>query len=88
MKIGVVGLGKLGLPLAAVLADCGLNHVAAIDWQGKLFTWGLGTSGQLGDNTAITRSSPVQVTGTLSFSQVTAGGEFTLALTNTKLLLS
>lgn len=37
MKIGVVGLGKLGLPLAAVLADCGFN-VVGVDRSVDLIT--------------------------------------------------
>ena len=37
MKIGVVGLGKLGLPLAAVLADCGFN-VVGVDRSVELIT--------------------------------------------------
>ena len=37
MKIGVVGLGKLGLPLAAVLADCGFN-VLGVDKSDELIS--------------------------------------------------
>ena len=37
-----------------------LNYTAAIKTDGTLWTWGQGTSGQLGDNTAVSKSSPVQ----------------------------
>ena len=39
---------------------CGTNHTAAIKADGTLWSWGLGTSGQLGDNTILSKSSPVQ----------------------------
>jgi len=39
---------------------CGTNHTAAIKEDGTLWSWGLGTSGQLGDNTILSKSSPVQ----------------------------
>jgi alpha-tubulin suppressor-like RCC1 family protein len=35
--------------------------------DGTVWTWGLGTSGQLGDNTAVSKSSPVIVAGTNLF---------------------
>jgi regulator of chromosome condensation len=33
---------------AAVAVACGANHTAAIDAEGRLFTWGIGEQGQLG----------------------------------------
>ena len=47
--------------------------VAAITSNKRLFTWGLNTSGQLGDGTILSRSSPVQI-GTSSWNQVSLGG--------------
>ena len=38
---------------------CGKNHTAAIKTDGSLWTWGFGTSAQLGDNNIINRSTPV-----------------------------
>jgi len=38
---------------------CGGSFTAAIKTDGTLWTWGLNSSGQLGDNTIITRSTPV-----------------------------
>jgi alpha-tubulin suppressor-like RCC1 family protein len=50
---------------------CGYRHTAAIKTDGTLWLWGLGTSGQLGDNTGTSRSSPVQtVTGGTNWKQV------------------
>jgi alpha-tubulin suppressor-like RCC1 family protein len=45
------------------LVVCGNDFTAAIKTDGTLWTWGLNTSGQLGDNTVVTKSSPVQVLG-------------------------
>ena len=43
-----------------------------IDNTGKLFGWGLNYSGQIGDNTITSKSSPVQI-GTLNWSYVDTG---------------
>jgi alpha-tubulin suppressor-like RCC1 family protein len=40
------------------------NHVLARKSDGTLWAWGLNTTGQLGDITIVTRSSPVQIPGT------------------------
>ena len=54
---------------------CGSNHIAAIKTDGSLWTWGLNSSGQLGDNTIITRSTPVTTfAGGNNWKQVGAGG--------------
>jgi alpha-tubulin suppressor-like RCC1 family protein len=39
--------------------NCGSGHIAAIKTDGTLWTWGLGTSGQLGTNDVTNRSTPV-----------------------------
>jgi alpha-tubulin suppressor-like RCC1 family protein len=57
----------------------GTVHGAAIRSDGLLFTWGNNAGGQLGDNTAVTKSSPVQV-GTSSWSKVDAGTSLTVAI--------
>ena len=41
--------------------SAGSSHVVAQDSADTLWVWGLNSSGQLGDNTTITRSSPVQI---------------------------
>jgi alpha-tubulin suppressor-like RCC1 family protein len=57
----------------------GNSHTAAVKSNGTLFTWGFNTSGQLGDNTVIHRSSPVQIPGT-TWKYARAGVENTYAL--------
>ena len=51
-----------------------------ISKDGKLWGWGINTSGQLGDNTLVSKSSPVQI-GTLSnWSKVASGDNFSLSI--------
>jgi len=59
--------------------SAGTNHVAAIDSNSKLYTWGINANGQLGDSTTVTKSSPVQI-GTSNWSQVVASDRHTLAM--------
>jgi alpha-tubulin suppressor-like RCC1 family protein len=57
---------------------CNETHMAATKTDGTLWIWGLGTTGQLGDNTILSKSSPVQTVafGT-NWKQVSAGYKFT-----------
>jgi alpha-tubulin suppressor-like RCC1 family protein len=70
--------------------SAGLSHSVGIDTTGNLYTWGLGTTGQLGDNTAITKSSAVKfglIFGTnLSWTSVSAGGLVTTGITSANTL--
>jgi len=61
---------------------CGQWHMAAIKTDGTLWTWGRQfIGGQLGDNTQVSRSSPVQtVTGGTNWAQVACGRLHTAAL--------
>jgi alpha-tubulin suppressor-like RCC1 family protein len=58
--------------------SCGsYGHTAAIKTDGTLWVWGRGTSGALGTNDAVHRSSPVQtIAGGTNWKQVDAGGSF------------
>jgi len=50
------------------------NNIVAIKNDGTLWTWGSNTNGQLGDNTAINKSSPVQtVASGTNWKQVSGG---------------
>jgi len=61
--------------------SCGSNHTAAIKTDGTLWTWGRGTSAQLGDNTTTNRSTPVTTfAGGTNWKQVACGGYFTAAI--------
>ena len=49
-------------PLINIKAiSAGLDHVLALDVNGKIWAWGYNGLGQLGDNTTINRSTPVKV---------------------------
>ena len=54
--------------------SCGLNHTAAIKTDGTLWTWGDNAYGQLGTNSVIAVSSPVQtISGGTNWKQVSCG---------------
>jgi alpha-tubulin suppressor-like RCC1 family protein len=60
---------------------CGQNFTAAIKTDGTLWTWGNGTSGQLGNNTATNRSTPVTTfAGGANWKQVAGGYSHTAAI--------
>jgi alpha-tubulin suppressor-like RCC1 family protein len=77
------------IPGSWLQISAGASHSVGLRSDYTLYTWGLGISGQLGQNDTpppqINRSSPTQV-GTNSWSQVSAGNNFTLALKNDKTL--
>ena len=50
------------------------DGIAAIKGDGTLWTWGKGTNGLLGDNTILSRSSPVQIGALTTWSSVNNGG--------------
>jgi len=66
---GQLGLGdtsdrivptQVGTDVSWKNISCGQNHAAAIKTDGTLWCWGRGQYGQLGNNSALHRSSPVQ----------------------------
>jgi alpha-tubulin suppressor-like RCC1 family protein len=62
--------------------SAGGGHVAAIKTDGTLWTWGSGSSGQLGNNATTDRSTPVTTfAGGTDWKQVSAGDSHTAALT-------
>lgn len=53
----------------------GPSYTAALKGAtGEVWTWGRNTRSELGDNTGTTRSSPVSVVGSFSFTQISSGG--------------
>jgi alpha-tubulin suppressor-like RCC1 family protein len=57
------------------------NHTTAIKTDGSLWVWGAGTNGQLGDNTIITRSTPVTTfAGGNNWKQVFGARSHTVAI--------
>lgn len=60
--------------------ECGLNHMAAIRSDGTLWLWGRNYYGELGNNTVVNNSSPVQVYGGGTWKSVSCGDDFTAAI--------
>jgi alpha-tubulin suppressor-like RCC1 family protein len=59
----------------------GQTHTAAIKTDGTLWTWGFNYTGQLGNNTSVTRSTPVTtLAGGTNWKQVAGGGYHTAAI--------
>lgn len=59
----------------------GSNHSAAIDKNGRLWTWGLNSAGQLGDGSRTSRRTPVSVIGTVkTFCKIHAAGNYSTAI--------
>lgn len=47
-------------------------NAAGMEADGRVYTWGVNTYGQLGDNTVLAKSSPIAVVGGHSFVQIAA----------------
>ena len=61
--------------------SCGSQYTAAIKTDGSLWTWGFNANGKLGDNTTITRSTPVTTfAGGNDWKQVSCGLNHTAAI--------
>jgi alpha-tubulin suppressor-like RCC1 family protein len=61
--------------------SAGGTHTAAIKTNGTLWTWGTGSSAQLGTNDTITRSTPVTTfAGGADWKQVSAGNQTSAAI--------
>jgi alpha-tubulin suppressor-like RCC1 family protein len=62
--------------------SAGYFHSLGLRSNGSSWTWGSNTYGALGDNTLVTKSSPVSVVGGFTWCQVAAGGSHSLAIRN------
>ena len=63
------------------LVGSGNYHIAAIKTDGTLWNWGNNQAGQLGDNTRVPKSSPVQtIAGGTNWKQVTGGNNLNMAI--------
>jgi alpha-tubulin suppressor-like RCC1 family protein len=61
--------------------SAGRNHSIGLRTNGTAWAWGGGGAGQLGDNTAVAKSSPVSVAGGFTdWCQISAGGYFSLGV--------
>jgi alpha-tubulin suppressor-like RCC1 family protein len=59
----------------------GGEHTCGLTAAGAAYCWGWNSFGQLGDNTATDRNTPVPVQGGLTFASISAGSQHTCALT-------
>ncbi|MCW3101788.1 MAG: repeat-containing protein [Bacteroidetes bacterium] len=64
------------------LLRAGEFHSLALKTDGTVWSWGKNASGQLGDGTATSRTSPVQVSGISGINTIACGTEHSLALKN------
>jgi alpha-tubulin suppressor-like RCC1 family protein len=62
-------------------AAAGWRHSVALKTDGTLWSWGHGTSGQLGKGDQIHRSSPAQIGALTTWKAVACGNYFTVGLT-------
>jgi alpha-tubulin suppressor-like RCC1 family protein len=59
----------------------GNNHAIALAKNGRVWTWGNNSEGQLGDNSITQRLTPVSVAGAVkTFCQISSGNAFSLAI--------
>lgn len=72
---------NIKIPGYVTQVSCGLYHIGAVTWDGKLFTWGKNDRGQLGNGTYIDSCVPVEVLIPGHVIQVSCGSEYTGAVT-------
>ena len=74
--IAVLGTTKTFCQIAA-----GYEYSIGLDKNGKVWGWGNNGSGQIGDNTTVSKCTPVAVLGTAkTFCKISAGGKHSLAI--------
>jgi alpha-tubulin suppressor-like RCC1 family protein len=87
VRLQVCGLLIAGLlaaaPAWAQTAAGGAGHTIILKSDGTVWTVGLNSSGQLGDNSVTLRKSPIQVSGLSGVVAVAAGANHSMALTST-----
>ena len=70
-----------GTPISGITAiAAGASHSLAVKSDGTALAWGLNTSGQLGDDSQISRFNPVPVSGLTGVSAISGGDTHSLAL--------
>jgi len=81
-KSSPVQIGSSSWNIISAAADTSStgDPVLAIDGNGRLFAWGGNFYGQLGDNTTVNKSSPIQI-GSSSWSMVNTGTYLTFGKT-------
>jgi alpha-tubulin suppressor-like RCC1 family protein len=68
------------------MMSAGANHTCGLASDGAAYCWGSNSSGQLGDGSTTTRTTPVRVSApaNAAFATITAGQNFTCASTSTE----
>lgn len=74
-----------GVRFSDISANPEGRSTLAVSTDGHVYAWGANESGQLGDGTTLNRATPIAVTmpGGVSFREVAAGTNFSLALSTT-----
>ena len=72
------GSGTIELTIAG---NSGTARSASLTIAGQAYCWGTNVEGELGDGGATSRSTPVAVSGQLTFAQISAGGFHACGLT-------
>lgn len=71
-----------GIPVRAQTVDAGQSHSVVATSDGRVFTWGYNTSGQLGDGTTTQRTIPTEVPALTDAVADSGGLNHTFALKN------
>jgi alpha-tubulin suppressor-like RCC1 family protein len=79
----LIALASFGLPAAAQTLAGGEYHTLILKSDGTVWAMGYNGSGQLGDGSPTTRSTPVQVSGLSDVVAIAAGGSHSMAITST-----
>lgn len=79
MDVPTKVIGLEGIRITAISGGLGYHSMALAE-DGKVWAWGMNTSGELGDGTQLQRSEPVQVNGLDGVTAIAAGGYYSLAL--------
>lgn len=62
------------------------THIGVIKTNGSLWMWGANSSGQLGDTTIVSKSSPLQIGNSTNWWQLSCGARHTIALQSDRTL--
>lgn len=65
---------------ASGIAAVGSNHTLTVAGDGTVWTWGLNTTGQLGDGTTTSRNAPVQLGGFTGAAAIAGGASHSVAV--------
>lgn len=85
--LGIMRTSRLPFPVNTSLTNvsdivAGTSYTIAVSSTGNLWAWGRNDTGNIGDNTIVTRSSPVQIGTDTNWSTVFAGDSHTMSIRN------